>query len=62
MKNGYWQRMLRIDLANRKTRVEDIPEKRPLAGSDQAMLLRFMGYHSQNASFEALNCHFHLPK
>jgi aldehyde:ferredoxin oxidoreductase len=27
MKNGYWQRMLRIDLANRKTRVEDIPEK-----------------------------------
>ena len=27
MKNGYWQRMLRIDLANRKTRVEDLPEK-----------------------------------
>ena len=27
MKNGYWQRMLRIDLANRKTRVEEIPEK-----------------------------------
>jgi aldehyde:ferredoxin oxidoreductase len=27
MKNGCWQRMLRIDLANRKTRVEEIPEK-----------------------------------
>jgi aldehyde:ferredoxin oxidoreductase len=27
MKNGYWQRMLRIDLTNRKTRVEEIPEK-----------------------------------
>jgi hypothetical protein len=23
------------------------------------MLLRFMGYRPQNASFEALNCHFH---
>jgi len=27
MKNGYWQRMLRIDLAKRKTRVEEIQEK-----------------------------------
>jgi len=33
-----------------------------LAGSDQAMLLRFMGYHPQNASFEALNGHFHGQK
>jgi len=27
MKNGYWQRRLRIDLAKRKTRVEEIQEK-----------------------------------
>jgi len=25
MKNGYWQKMLRVDLTNRKTRVEEIP-------------------------------------
>jgi hypothetical protein len=33
-----------------------------LMGSDQAMLLRFTENHFQNASFEALNCHFHGQK
>ncbi|MBW2057633.1 MAG: aldehyde ferredoxin oxidoreductase family protein [Deltaproteobacteria bacterium] len=27
MGNGYWQRMLRVDLTHRKTRVEEIPER-----------------------------------
>ncbi len=35
---------------------------RNLPGSDQAMLLRFTGYHPQNAPFETLNLYFHVQK
>ena len=33
-----------------------------LMGSDQAMLLRFIGYHLQNARSEVFDCHFHTPR
>ena len=32
------------------------------SGSDQAMLLTFIGLHSKNTRFEVLNCHFHALK